>query len=230
MFLKIISAIILIIVIYAGLPTLVERVYGRKKFTKDKKIALTFDDGPGEYTEKILDILKVYDIKASFFIVSKNVLKYPETMKRIILEGHEICLHSKDHKSNLFRNYKMMDKDFKDALEILKEFDVSPRYFRPPWGIFNISMYFILSKYHLQKVVWNVMIGDWSKRVNGDILNKRLIKKVGCGSIICIHDAGTAYGPKNTLKALEIFLPKTLEEGFEFVGISDTFQKVKSIN
>lgn len=220
---KLNNIIIIILLSYSIIPTFIDRLIWRRRFTRDREVALTFDDGPGIYTEAILDLLLKYKVTASFFVVTDNVEKYPNIVKRIIKEGHEICLHSRAHKMNIFRSYKAMDKDFIHALDELEKMGVRPKYYRPPWGVFNLDLYRLIKKYNLRKVIWNVMVGDWRKFTTPEILSRKLIRRTKGGSIICVHDAGTAYGPKNLIKALEIYLPKTLAKGYRFIRIDDIY-------
>lgn len=108
----------------------------------DKIIALTFDDGPDPMdTPEILDLLKQYDVRATFFVIGEKVKMYPELVKREALEGHEIANHTYNH---IYFNKRMLeDKIHKEILYaeqiILDTTGHKPKLFRPPGGFYSIA-------------------------------------------------------------------------------------------
>ena len=113
--------IVLVYLIYDAIPSLWFKImYKIKRKENGKIIYLTFDDGPSTYTNKLLDVLKKYDIKASFFCVASYALENKKIIKRIKREGHVICLHSLNHENAYLMDIFKTNKDFKNSLEIMK--------------------------------------------------------------------------------------------------------------
>ncbi|OLS03408.1 polysaccharide deacetylase family protein [Tissierella creatinophila] len=113
--------------------------YGSKK---QKNIALTFDDGPHpEYTAEILDLLKEYDIKATFFVLGKLAEQYPDIIKRQAAEGHEIGNHTYSHVDVRKATREQFEEEFNKTQEIIRSLtDIESKVFRPPYGYFSSSL------------------------------------------------------------------------------------------
>lgn len=172
---------------------------------KDKKIALTFDDGPTNFTIEILDLLKQYNAKATFFCIGKNVEKHPEIIKKIDIEGHLIGNHSYSH-SHFFDFYstkKVYAELEKTDSIIEKIINKKPQFFRPPYGVINPSIRRVLNIKKHKVIGWNIRSFD------GLISNEKLIfnkikKQLKPGSVILMHD--TSVHSVNVLKQLLLFL------------------------
>jgi len=187
----------------------------------DKYIALTFDDGPHEaYTPEILDILREYGVKATFFIVGKNCEEHPELAARIIDEGHEVGNHTYSHLPNIAK----ADEDtimrellrVEDTLHELRGY--RPRLFRPPGGVYNVTLDRVATQLNYTAVLWNVDTHDWRCPPSPKIATE-VIKKVKPGYIVLMHDY--VMGKSNTPAALRIFLPRLIELGYRFVTVSE---------
>ena len=192
-----------------------------------KRLVLTFDDGPDPiYTRKILDILKDENIKASFFVVAKNAVQYPELIERMKNEGHCIALHSLEHRHAFLCGYGYTKHDFSKSLELLHNMDCNINFYRPPWGVRNIFTRIFVKKHNLQMILWDVMVGDWKAGNTPEILANKIVKKIFDGAIICLHDGCEKYGgvkgsPFNTIDALKIAIPQLKEEGYNFVTVEE---------
>lgn len=167
----------------------------------DKKIVyLTFDDGPTpETTPYILEVLKKYGIKATFFCVGENVKKYPKLYKDIIEEGHFVGNHT-------FNHLKGWETPLKVYLENIDECSqyISSDLFRPPYGKMTVSQYNALKKkFHL--IFWDVLAPDFDGNVSTQKCLDIVKKKTRTGSILVFHDNLKA---KNKLDKL---LPETLD-------------------
>lgn len=201
----------------AGMFNIVKRLDKKKN-----DIALTFDDGPdANYTHRILDLLKENNVKATFFVVAKHAEKNPELINRMINEGHSLGLHSLEHKNILVRGYRYIKRDFSESIKIMEDHNWPIKYYRPPWGQVNLFSIYFIKKYGLKVIMWNVMVGDWSKHVKPDDITDMLNKRTCNGSIICLHDArGDEGAPERTIEGLKNALPK-LKQIYNFVGIKD---------
>ncbi len=125
-----------------------------KKKTKIKEIALTFDDGPTEFTPKFLDLLKEQNIKATFFCIGKQIEKYPETFQRIIAEGHSIGNHTYSHsnKTGFLSTSKMVEEIEKCDEVILNVGNTKTDLYRPPFGVTNPNIAKAIEKTHKKSI------------------------------------------------------------------------------
>ena len=185
-----------------------------KEYIEAKKVAITFDDGPNpEYTERLLDGLKERNVKATFFLIGKEVKEYPEIVKRISDEGHLIGNHTYEH-VNLCEidcdQVKWQVEQTNDAIyEVTGE---RPMYIRPPYGCWNKQME---EETGMLEILWNVDPRDWDCKDSG-VLIDRVLKQVQNDSIILFHDA-SASSVDAALSVVDILT----ERGYEFVGADE---------
>lgn len=215
------------ILIYSILPNIYYRYFSkeviRRIYSREKILALTFDDGPDpEYTPVLLDILKRNNVKGTFFILADRASKYPDLVKRIISEGHNIGLHSFKHLNEAFLPPLQTKKNFYKSLSIMNELEVKVNLFRPPWGIFNLLTYHYAKLCNCKIVLWSIHALDWSKYATVDFIRQRLINNVRPGDIILLHDGrGAKDAPKKTIAALETAIPVLKEKGYKFILAKD---------
>jgi len=161
-----------------------------KKKTTEKEVALTFDDGPNaEYTPKILDILKQWNVEATFFCIGSEVEKNSPLVERMQAEGHLIGNHSYSH-SNFFPllRVKHMIADIQRCEDSIKAVTQQPvKFFRPPFGITNPLIKKALKSFDYYIIGWNIRSLDTSID-NVDKIVKRIIKRIRPGSVILLHD------------------------------------------
>lgn len=195
-----------------------------------KKLVLTFDDGPNPaYTEKMLDLLKDEKIKASFFVVARSAVRYPELIKRMKKEGHCVALHSLEHRHALLCGYSYTKYDFSESLKLMKSLNCKIKYFRPPWGARNLFTGKFVKEHNLKMILWDVMAGDWKSGSTPEKIAVKILEKVFDGAVVCLHDGGENYGgapqaPLHTMDALRMIIPKLREEGYEFVTVEEYMQ------
>jgi Predicted xylanase/chitin deacetylase len=208
---------------YGIIPTLVEKTKYRTSSDRSEKIIyLTFDDGPSEYTNELLDLLNKYDVKASFFMVGLFVSEYPEVVKRVHDEGHLIGIHSLEHRSALLCSPAYTNRDFQETLTIMGNLGVEPKYYRGPWGEVNLWSIMNTNIHGLERVEWNVMAEDWRGDTTADIIAEKLIDRTKNGDVVCLHDGrGKNEAPARTIAALRKVLPQWIDEGFKFRLISE---------
>lgn len=189
-----------------------------EKGAENKVIYLTFDDGPDSlYTWRLLELLRQYRIRASFFVVASFARQNPEIMKRMKEDGHLIGLHSLNHKSAYISSPEYVRKDFGASMLILKGLGIQPEYYRAPWGHYTSRTYAEMEKYGLYPVGWDVMAQDWRAHTSAGKIVEKLKKRTMPGSIICLHDGrGRNHAPERTLLALRLMLPYWLEQGYTF--------------
>ena len=194
------------------------RIY-RSVSTEKKQIALTFDDGPHPHqTEKILDILDQYGVKATFFMVGVNVRNYPQVAKLVHQKGHEIGNHTLSHRNMKNMDFVEVDREMtgcEDALEELCE--CRPHLFRPPEGAITESVLKCAMLEDYELILWSIDTRDWENK-NADEIVKNVLERIKPGDIVLLHDY---VGHSNaTPEALGRLLPELLSRGFEPVTVS----------
>lgn len=224
---KIIFFLVILFMGYEVIPNYYNKYISRKIIRninrRKKEIALTFDDGPNpRYTNELLDLLKKHDIKCTFFIVAENSLKNRDLLERIIYEGHSIGLHSLKHKHAWLSTPLETKKDFEMSLKIFKELGVNIKFFRPPWGTFNLLTQYLAEKWGLKTILWSINARDWSDKVTSKQIAEKIINHIQNGDIILLHDSGGAEGaPKRTIEALKEIIPKLKDDGYNFVTMDE---------
>ncbi|MBE0648212.1 MAG: polysaccharide deacetylase family protein [Bacteroidales bacterium] len=177
--------------------------------TEEKEIFLTFDDGPvPEITPQVLDILLERRVKATFFCVGANVARNPELFERLIGEGHAVGNHTYHH----LHGWKSPPAAYVEDVTRCEPL-FQTRLFRPPYGKFTPSQYFLLRNDYLF-VLWSVLTRDYSRRVNPEQCLDIAIRNTRPGSIVLFHDSIKAS--KNMLHALPRFLDHFLEKEYTF--------------
>ncbi len=172
---------------------------------QQNEIFLTFDDGPHPtITPFVLDVLKQYNMKATFFCIGKNVRKYPDIYKQILLEGHRVGNHTMAH----LNGWNTGDAVYLNDVLVAKEF-IDSNLFRPPYGR--------ISKFQIQQllpvfdiVMWDVISGDFDTGLSPERCLQNVVLNTEPGSIIVFHDSEKAFPRlKHALpKALEFFNKK----------------------
>ncbi|MFV8368442.1 polysaccharide deacetylase family protein [Flavobacterium sp. LB2R40] len=172
-------------------------------------VYLTFDDGPiPEVTTWVLDELKKYDLKATFFCIGENIKKNPDLFKKIICEGHAIGNHTFNH----LNGWKTPTGAYIENTQLCKEVieqtvnsNLKTKIFRPPYGKLKTAQSIALRKLGYQIIMWDVLSADFDTTIPKEQCLQNVITNVKPGSIIVFHDSLKAF------KNLEYVLPKTLE-------------------
>lgn len=194
-----------------------------------KNVFLTFDDGPNEpCTSQILDILKKFHVRASFFVCGKNAEYYMQVTKKIIKEGHIIANHTYSH-SRFLTYAGLLPKEIEKTKKIIQEITgKNSNYFRPPWGIVTPWLKKYLKTHDYKLVLWDVDTHDW-KKISARIIVNRVLEKVKPNSIILLHDGKETYHQSDrlqTVNALPLIITKLRGEGYKFEGIDKLNREV----
>ncbi|MGN7761117.1 polysaccharide deacetylase family protein [Paenibacillus sp. 22594] len=214
---------------YAFIPGMISRIFGYRVFRKGTgrtEFALTFDDGPDpQYTPVLLDLLKRYGAKATFFVVGSHAESNPEIIKRMHEEGHLIGIHNYVHKTNWLMRPPTVKRQIQRTDDIIYSITGErSTYYRPPWGIVNL---FDFSKRRqVQIVLWSAMFGDWKEKLGADRLTEKLISKLNPGEVMLLHDCGNTLGadpkaPEHMLIALERMLQEAERRGLRSIRIDE---------
>ena len=184
-----------------------------------KLIAITFDDGPGKYTGELLDALKKYNAKATFFLVGTCVERYPELVKREVEEGHQVANHSWDHaklttlspagiSSQLSKTENAIDKACGKDLGTLMV--------RPPYGSSNSA---VQNSANAPLIFWSVDTLDWKYR-NAETVKNNIVNNAKDGAIILLHDIHST-SVQGAIAAME----ELTGQGYTFVTVSELFRR-----
>lgn len=190
-------------------------VTNKKINNSDKLIALTFDDGPNYNTNKVLDVLAKYNVKATFFVLGSKVMNNKKILKREYDSGMEIGNHTFNHL--LLTKYK--ENVIKDEIDNTSSviFEVTGRYpklLRPSYGAYNNTIKKIGD---MPIIIWDIDTLDW-KYHNSKRIASRVINKVKDGDIILMHDIYSA-----TANSLNIIIPELQNRGYTFVTVPELF-------
>ena len=186
----------------------------------DNKIALTFDDGPHpKYTMQILEVLDEYHIPATFFFVGENVSYYSDTAREVAKRGHEIGNHTYSHPCASKQSEKALREELAKCDEIIQSVTgVTPKLFRPPQGSWNQRVYDIARERNYSVILWDLDTLDWAKTPSDKIANY-ILENAKSGNIILMHDYHS--GGCTSIDALRMFIPNLIEQGYQFVTVSD---------
>lgn len=187
----------------------------------EKKIYLTFDDGPtAEVTEWVLSLLKEEAVKATFFCIGDNIRKHPELFKKIIVEGHSVGNHTYNH----LEGWKTSNKNYlentglcEETLQAHSTQYLQPKLFRPPYGKIRLSQSSKLRKLGYKIIMWDVLSADFDTSISKEKCLENVVKSTTSGSIIVFHDSRKAF--KNLEYALPEAIKQLKEKGFQFEKI-----------
>ena len=180
-----------------------------KKNTEQKKIWITFDDGPDKkVTPFLVNLLGKFNIKATFFIVGSQAKKHPELVKLIINNGHKIGNHSFSHLSG----YSTKNNKYLQDVEQAKK-HIESDIFSPPYGKITPSQIKNLKKDY-KIIMWDIMSWDFKENISSNKIFRNVMDNVESGSIILFHNNLKSY--KNLKKSLELILKKLKEQEYQF--------------
>ncbi len=181
------------------------------------KIALTFDDGPDLQTKEVLDLLKLWEVKATFFLIGMKIASHKEVVKRMVQEGHAIGNHSWMH-SSLFplQGSKRIRTSLVETRRAIEQVTGVPNnLFRPPFGVTNPIIAKALKGLSFKVVGWSVRSLD-TKNEPTEVVFKRIQSKIKGGDIILLHDTS-----KNIIPLLTELLPWLKSLNYELVTVEE---------
>lgn len=193
-----------------------------KKFS----IVLTFDDGPYPgYTEKILDILKKYNISSTFFVTGKHVQKYPDLVYKIWKEGHEVGLHGYNHIDYTKLTKKQILSELKKSKKIVEDIvgKGEVKYFRPPAGKYNEYVKQCCEQQGLKLVLWSVYPLDYGEKDKTKILLRIKSHKFRNYEILLLHN-----GIQTTVEVLEDIINFVTKSNGRFITLQQYFDMIQT--
>lgn len=216
----------------AKIPNFIKKLYPKRIWGGPKNgncIYLTFDDGPiPEVTPWVLEQLRKYDAKATFFCIGDNIKKHPDVFKRVVSEGHTVGSHTFNHLNgwktptkeyllNVEAGQKILEEQLpKNSPTEIK--DIKNKLFRPPYGRIKAKQARELQEQDYTLVMWDVLSMDYDQKLSHEACYQRVLRNTGNGSIIVFHDSLKAE------RNLKIVLPQVLEyysaKGYVFKKLS----------
>jgi peptidoglycan-N-acetylglucosamine deacetylase len=182
--------------------------------TTDRKIFLTFDDGPVEdITPAVLEILQKFGAKATFFCIGRNVERSPELYRSVKDAGHSTGNHTYSH----VKGWYMSDKNYYDDIDLASRF-IPSVLFRPPYGLITPGQARDLRK-NYRIVMWSVLSVDYDPSVRADTSLKHLLAATHEGSVVVFHDSVKAA--RKMLRILPVFLEHFASLGYIFESLEE---------
>ncbi|MBP3899497.1 polysaccharide deacetylase family protein [Candidatus Saccharibacteria bacterium] len=182
-------------------------------------IALTFDDGPSEFTSGLLDILKREQVPATFFVLGRNASAYPDVIRREIAEGHEVESHTMNHQNLAKLDEASVRAEVYGAEQVICAIENKPnciKYVRPPYG--EVSDV-VRSVVPVPMMSWSIDTEDWKSR-NPQMIQDRTLSVIKGWAIILMHDV---YG--TSVEGAERIIKELKAAGFTFVTIDELVQR-----
>ncbi|HWG25841.1 MAG TPA: polysaccharide deacetylase family protein [Actinospica sp.] len=182
-------------------------------------IALTMDDGPSaQYTPQVLDILRQYDIKATFNMIGRQVGSNLSLVREVSSEGHTITNHTWDHGDLTHYTYNQVIGEIDRCNDALANANQHPTIFRAPYGNWSKAVFQACAARQLRPVGWSVDPKDWdTAHVDTQMIVHNVLTHTHAHDIILEHDGPTDR--RNTVAAMKIFIPALLDRGFHFVAM-----------
>ncbi|MFC4475849.1 polysaccharide deacetylase family protein [Flavobacterium chungangensis] len=193
------------------------KAFCSNRLETEKKIALTFDDGPSIYTLEVLELLKKYDAKATFFCIGKNIETHPEILQKVIDDGHLVGNHSYSH-SKFFDFYHedKITEEIRKTDKLLEKFTSRKiNFFRPPYGVTTPSIRRALKTTGHKTIGWNIRSLDGGTK-NKELIFNRLIKHISPGGIVLLHDTA-----EHSVLVLEQFLQFLQQNNYEVISVEE---------
>ncbi|HPT83994.1 MAG TPA: polysaccharide deacetylase family protein [Limnochordia bacterium] len=232
--LGVISAVLGVVTLFAVLWFYVYHGFGyqpniyRVGNRASNKVAITFDDGPSrEFTPAILDILREYDVPATFFMVGSHVEKYPDIARRIVEEGHAVGNHTQNHRNLPTLSTIELQKELMDATAVIAEVTGEyPLYVRPPRGMYDARFRRMAKLLGQEIVLWSISTRDWRFGVTASYIERLVERQVRGGDIILFHDSGALLRNEGgDRRATVMALPRVIEiiraKGLEIVPLAE---------
>lgn len=192
--------------------------------TSEKVVALTFDDGPSSHTEEVLEILRLHNVRATFFLLGKNAEHSPNIVRQIYEEGHELGNHSYSHEPLIFKTLAYIREEIEKTDQIIRRSGYQGTiHFRAPYGRKLIGLPWVLFKSKRLHLLFDVIPDDWASPGVATIVS-RILTQTKPGSIILCHDGnGDNLGQdrSQTVLALPMVIRELRAAGYQFATISE---------
>jgi len=197
----------------------------------EKKLSLTFDDGPSNLTEPLLDLLTSLGVKATFFWLGRNMKEFVNLARRARADGHTFGNHSFDHPdfTKVGTDGVLREQIRKTQLIYRDTLGIEPSLVRPPFGKVTDEQIETLKHMGMKIVFWSIDSEDWIAENNSAaIISNRVVRILHEEAIILMHDGGSAS--RDTIKAVRSIITSCKAKGYEFVTVHDLIGAEKSLS
>jgi len=200
--------------------------------TKQRLVALTFDDGPDpRWTPKVLELLRQYHAHATFFEVGLNVTAHADLVHAVLADGNEVGDHTWDHPDLELMSAPQVDQEITAGAEAISRVGApAPKYFRPPKGLTDEAVGVLANANRYRTIFWDLCLErfvDHTPDMPDAVLD--LLTRVKPGSIILAHDGGIPDRTK-TLKTLPMLLQGLKARGYKMVDVSQLLKAAEHLN
>lgn len=191
----------------------------------NSSVALTFDDGPHPvYTAQVLEVLRRYGARATFFALGRNAERYPHLIRQISADGHTVGNHSYGHRPLIFTSGSLIRREMVRTSQIIERITgQKPCFFRPPRGLGGWRALRTASQLGMRTVFWSLSPKDWTQPGTRRIV-QRVLSKTRDGSIILLHDAkfnDPREDRSQTIRALPDIILGLRDQGYRLVTVAE---------
>ncbi len=186
--------------------------------TNQKVVALTFDDGPTKNVNQLIPLLGKYNAKATFFLIGKEIEKYPDGAKKIIEAGHQIGNHTYSHNRMVFKTPSYIKEEIEKTDQLIRKAGYQGEIdFRPPNGKKLVGLPYYLKKHNRDTITWNIEPDSYFTTTSDKVSYVK--NNIKPGSIILMHPMYDGTGQE--LQAIEEVLQTLSNEGYTFVTVNE---------
>jgi peptidoglycan/xylan/chitin deacetylase (PgdA/CDA1 family) len=211
---------------YAWIPHLAALGCARRGARDDRRVALTFDDGPDPtWTPRVLDVLARHGVRGTFFLVGERAARAPDTVRAIVEAGHEVASHGWSHRSLWRCGPRRTDEEVGRAHLVLGELaGRPPRFYRPPWGMVNAALFGALRRWGERAVFWSIQ-PEGLRPAPAERQARDVVGRAHPGAIVDLHDAeGTPGAPTRLCAALPAMIAGLRERGFATATVGELLE------
>lgn len=197
--------------------------------TDEPVVALTFDDGPDPATTERF-IAALGDSRATFFVLGMNVRRWPDLARAMAEAGHELGSHGDSHRTMTRVPPRGTLRELRQAQRtIVESTGVTPRFYRPPYGRFNLASWLETARLGMRRTLWTAGARDWEAEATPELIAERILSAATPGAILLLHDSdGDPGAPEHTLAALPAILAGFRERGLRSVTLSELVRSARS--
>ncbi|SFL98462.1 Polysaccharide deacetylase [Gracilibacillus orientalis] len=186
--------------------------------TKEKVVAITFDDGPTKNVNEILSLLEKYNAKATFFLIGEYIEEFPKEAEAIVQAGHQVANHTYSHNRMIFKSPSFIKNEIEKTNQLIREIGYKGQIdFRPPNGKKIIALPWYLHKNNIETIMWNLE-PDSSYEEADDKVNY-VVESIEPGSIILMHPMYDDTGKE--LKSVEGILEALSQREYQFITVNE---------